>query len=194
MKFIATVEILFFYITAFGLRSLLQWSRTGKSGFVGVRRGASPLERVAVGLMVIALVLSPIAPWLGTPLWTNWAIPGVMVGAAGIVLTIVSQVQMGASWRIGVDARERTDLITTGVFSVVRNPIFSSMLLASTGIAVAVPTPLALGLPALLLLALELQVRVVEEPYLVSAHGERYTAWASRTGRFVPRLGQLRIG
>jgi protein-S-isoprenylcysteine O-methyltransferase Ste14 len=44
----------------------------------------------------------------------------------------VRAASMGASWRIGVDPSERTDLVTGGAFALVRNPIFSAMLL--TGI------------------------------------------------------------
>ena len=191
MKLVATIEIIVFFVTAFGLRSFWQWRRTGKTGFVGVREGAGALERGAAGLMVLALVLGPVAPWVGTPLWTRGHFAGVLVAAAGIVLTLIAQLQMGASWRIGVDANERTELVTSGVFAVVRNPIFSAMLLASLGLALAAPTPLALALPPMLLLALELQVRLVEEPYLIQTHGSRYREWAARTGRFVPWMGLL---
>lgn len=191
MSLLATLEIVVFYVLAFGLRSFLQWFRTGKTGFVGLRAGASKLERVAVGLMVVALVASPIAPWIGAPLWTRGHELGLIVGALGIVLTLVAQVQMGVSWRIGVDANERTELVTAGIFAAVRNPIFSAMLLASFGVALAHPTALALALPALLLTALELQVRFVEEPYLKQVHGPRYLDWAARTGRFLPWVGRL---
>ena len=42
------------------------------------------------------------------------------------------------------------------------------------------------------LLALEIQVRLVEEPYLLAIHGEAYRAYAAVTGRFVPGVGRLR--
>ncbi len=191
MKLVATIEILVYYFTVFGLRSLWQWRKTGKTGFAGVRPGAGILERSAAGLMTLTLLLAPIAPWLGAPLWTESAWLGLAVAAAGIVLTLIAQLQLGASWRIGVDDNERTELVTVGVFAWVRNPIFSAMLLASFGLALAVPTPLALVLPLLLLLALELQVRLVEEPYLERTHGARYRAWAAQTGRFLPLLGRF---
>ena len=43
-----------------------------------------------------------------------------------------------------------------------------------------------------LLAALELQVRVVEEPHLLRAHGGAYASYAARVGRFVPGVGRLR--
>ena len=192
MKLVATLEIVVFYLTAFGVRSLLQWRRTGKTGFAGVRDGAGAVERLGAGLFVLVLVLAPVAPWVGAPLWHQGHLLGAVIAAAGIALTLVAQVQMGASWRIGVDRSERTALVTSGVFALVRNPIFSAMLLSTVGLALAVPTPLALALPPLLLVALQIQVRIVEEPYLIAAHGAPYLAWAARTGRFVPAIGRLR--
>jgi len=192
MKLVATIEIVVFYLTAFGVRSLLQWRRTGQTGFAGVRDGAGAIERVGAGLFVVVLLLAPAAPWLGDPLWARGHLLGAVIAAAGVALTLVAQVQMGASWRIGVDASERTELVTSGVFAFVRNPIFSAMLLATVGLALAVPTPLALALPPLLLVALQIQVRLVEEPHLIAAHGAPYRSWAARTGRFVPSIGRLR--
>lgn len=51
-------------------------------------------------------------------------------------------------------------------------------------------TSTALGLAGVaeLIGALELQVRWVEEPHLLRAHGATYRAYMRRTGRFVPRL------
>jgi protein-S-isoprenylcysteine O-methyltransferase Ste14 len=42
-----------------------------------------------------------------------------------------------------------------------------------------------------LVVGIELQVRLVEEPYLLRTHGTAYTGWAAATGRFVPGVGRL---
>lgn len=191
MRTLVTLELLIFFALAFGLRSYLQWRATGKTGFVGVRRGASVLERLTGAALGLTLVLGPVAPWLGEPLWERGHGLGALLALVGIGLVLVAQLQMGRSWRIGVNDSERTELITTGAFALVRNPIFSAMLLVSLGLALAAPTALALALPPVLWLALELQVRRVEEPYLLRTHGAPYLDWACRTGRFLPGLGRL---
>lgn len=67
-----------------------------------------------------------------------------------------------------------------------RNPVFTAMAATGIGLALIVPTVIAVGGALLLLVALQLQVRVVEEPYLLAIHGEVYRSYAARTGRFVP--------
>jgi len=74
---------------------------------------------------------------------------------------------MGTSWRVGVRETERTSLVTSGPFCFVRNPIFAFMLIACLGIAMLLPNVLTLGSFVLLVVAIELQVRAVEEPYLI---------------------------
>jgi hypothetical protein len=56
------------------------------------------------------------------------------------------------------------------------------------------PSACALATFVLLLLAVELQVRFVEEPYLVRVHGDAYTAYSARVGRFLPGIGRGATG
>ncbi len=73
-----------------------------------------------------------------------------------------------------------------------RNPVCTGMLSAVLGLALLVPSVLALGAVVALLVAVELQVRLVEEPYLLRTHGDGYSAYAARVGRLLPGVGHLR--
>jgi protein-S-isoprenylcysteine O-methyltransferase Ste14 len=116
---------------------------------------------------------------------------GAGVAVIGIVATALAQLQMGVSWRIGVDPSERTGLVTDGVFAWVRNPIFTAMLIAAAGFTLLVGNWVAIAGFVALVVALEVQVRLVEEPYLLTAHGAAYRTYAGRSGRFVPQFGRL---
>lgn len=110
----------------------------------------------------------------------------------GVLLTFAAQYSMGESWRIGVDPEERTELVTAGAFRLVRNPIFTAMLITATGLAMIIPNVISiLGLVALFV-ALEVQVRLVEEPYLRTVQGAEYRAYAQSAGRFAPGIGRIR--
>ena len=117
-----------------------------------------------------------------------------MLAVGAGVLTVVAQVQLGASWRIGVEAGERTDLVTGGLFGRVRNPIFTGMLLFALGLALLVPNVPTVAGAVLATVTIQVQVRLVEEPNLIAVHGEAYRRWAAATGRFLPGLGRLPLG
>jgi protein-S-isoprenylcysteine O-methyltransferase Ste14 len=82
--------------------------------------------------------------------------------------------------------------VTGGWFSIIRNPIYTSMAVGWTGFALMVPTWLGLAAVVVIAVGLELQVRAVEEPYLLRTHGSEYGRYAARVGRFVPGVGRLR--
>jgi protein-S-isoprenylcysteine O-methyltransferase Ste14 len=186
---------------AFGLRTLIQVRRTGSTGFHGLGGHPGSAEWIAGVGFTVALLLGATAPLLAllevvepiaaldTP---ALLIGGFALAIAGIAATFYAQVAMGTSWRIGVDSAERTELVTTGPFALVRNPIFAAMLPTALGLTLLVPSWVALAGLAGLAIALELQVRVVEEPYLLSAHRDTYAGYAARVGRFVPGVGLLR--
>lgn len=195
----ALVLFLLYAAVGFGLRLLVQYRRTGDTGFRGVSGKVGSAEWWAGVLFVLATVaiaLGPVTALAGLEPLPVLVVPalqvtGAVLTLAGVVVTFVVQQQMGASWRVGVDEAERTGLVTTGTFRWVRNPIFTVMAGTVTGLTLLVPTAVALVGLALLVLAIELQVRVVEEPYLRAAHGATYAAYAARTGRFVPGVGRL---
>jgi protein-S-isoprenylcysteine O-methyltransferase Ste14 len=120
-----------------------------------------------------------------------FAVVGVALAALGIAGTLWAQLAMGDSWRIGVEKTERTDLVIGGLFGLVRNPIFTTMGVTAAGLALMVPNAVAVVGVIVLLIALELQVRVVEEPYLLSIHGDAFTRYASEVGRFLPAVGRI---
>ncbi|MFS8584045.1 MAG: isoprenylcysteine carboxylmethyltransferase family protein [Acidimicrobiia bacterium] len=199
MTLLALLLYVGFAGVAFGWRTWLQWRRTGDTG---LRLHAAPgtvqwwaklgfVVAVAAGLAAPVaglLGLDPVAPLDHGPV----RVAGVALALAGIAATTAAQVQMGASWRIGVDRDERTALVTDGVFGLVRNPIFSAMLVTAVGLTLMVGNVVSLVGLAALVAALEVQVRSVEEPYLLAVHAERYARYAARVGRFVPGLGRLR--
>ena len=200
MPVVALVAYGLYLALAFGLRILLQLRRTGSTGFKGVSGSIGSPEWLAGVLFVTAFVIGAAAPVLALadvvePVAaldkTAINVAAIALYAVGLTGTLVAQIAMGASWRIGVDESERTELVTDGPFAVVRNPIYAAMLPTSLGLTLMVPSWVAFAGLAALVTALELQVRVVEEPYLLRAHGARYTAYTARVGRFLPGLGRI---
>lgn len=187
-------------LVAFGLRSFIQWRRTGRSGFNGISGRPGSVEWWGGILFIGALTGGAAGAWwhrslpqleaLSTSRLVMWL--GVVLFLIASAATTGAQAAMGTSWRIGVDDSDDTNLIIDGPFRLARNPIFTTMLLSSLGLVLIVPNALSVAALITLLIAIQIQVRLVEEPYLRKQHGRKYLAYANSVGRFIPRLGRLR--
>ena len=201
MATLALLLYLVFGALGFGWRSWQQRRRTGSSGFRGISGRPGSLEWCAGAGFVVAIIVgvaAPVVQLVGTvsPVevldtgWIQWF--GVVVAVTGIGATLYAQNDMGESWRIGVDAGESTTLVRDGVFAMVRNPIFTAMLVFGAGVTLMIANPVAIAAFLLLLATIELQVRVVEEPYLTGSDGEDYRDYTRTIGRFLPGIGRAR--
>jgi protein-S-isoprenylcysteine O-methyltransferase Ste14 len=196
----ALVLFAVFGVLGLGWRSWLQYRRTGSTGFRGVSAGGFTEGVAGVGF-VIALIVAVTASILQetkviqpvkalSVVWVQAV--GIVIATAGIVATVYAQLEMGDSWRIGVDEKEVTTLVQTGVFGQIRNPIYTAMFTFGVGIALVTPNLVACASFILLVAMIELQVRRVEEPYLLRTHGDAFRAYAASVGRFVPGVGLIR--
>jgi protein-S-isoprenylcysteine O-methyltransferase Ste14 len=197
MSTIALILLVAYALVTIGWRVWLQKRWTGDAGLRATpHTRAEWLAGAALVLGAIFVYCAPaldlvdslgrIAGFERLPL----RIGGLGLFALGFWLTVRAQLDMGESWRIGVDTKEVTTLVTSGVFRAVRNPIFTGMVLIAIGVALVVPNAVALAGVALLALGLEIHVRYVEEPHLLAVHGDRYRSYAGSAGRFVPHLGR----
>lgn len=187
----------------FVFRSVVQYRRTGSTGWRGFSGRVGSLPWIAGASMSLGLLIALLAPlgallsWPGAAVLLSNAsahLAGAAFAVVGTVGAVASQFSMGDSWRVGVDESEKTELVTSRLFSWVRNPIFSFMGLSLLGLLFMVPNSLAVLACLLLVVGIQIQVRVVEEPYLKKTHGEAYARYCGSVGRFVPRVGRLPDG
>ena len=201
MPELALIGWIAFGVLALGGRILLQLRRTGSTGVSGISGSFGSIEWLGGSLFALSLLAGGLAPALQLtdvlePVEALDALgvqmAGILLYAFGLAVCVGAQLAMGASWRIGVDEAESTDLVTDGPFAVVRNPIYSGVIPLVAGLALLAPNPLSIGAFVAMLAALEIQVRLVEEPHLLRAHDPAYREYSGRVGRFVPGLGLLR--
>ena len=102
---------------------------------------------------------------------------GFVVAVAAFSLVVLSRVQLGKSFSITPKA---SALVTNGLYSRIRHPMYVFMDLTILGLALALPSWWVL---ALLVLLLPLQVRNArrESKLLAERYGVDYQAWRSRT-------------
>ena len=199
------VDLAIWILIAFGVlagivRPAIQLIRTGRTGLILLPRGVGPVGWVSSILLTAgsALVVVSVIRVKRGSLHRIGALDvgvlhglGIVLAVLGVLLVFLAQLRMGDSWRFGVNEAERTELVTGGWFSVVRNPIYAGIFAAIAGFALMVPTWLGFLGVGVLAVGLEVLVRAVEEPYLVRSHGDEYRSYASRVGRFLPGIGRL---
>jgi protein-S-isoprenylcysteine O-methyltransferase Ste14 len=201
MAAVAFALYIAFGVLGLGGRCWVQSRRTGSTGYRGLSRRLGLLGLVGGIGFIIAMVgglAAPVLQLLGvvSPLqildhrWVNAA--GFALAVCGLAATLYAQLEMGESWRVGVDTSETTTLVRTGTFGLVRNPIFAAMLVFIAGQTLLAPNPVAIAVFAMFLAAVEVSVRTVEEPYLLGVHGDDYRDYTASVGRFVPRIGVTR--
>lgn len=196
LKIILPIYLLFFFGLAMFWRSYLAWKRTGVNPYkLGngdtVHDYVGKLFRVTLigtALIVLAfslyeplyLVLTPIS-WLHST-WLMGMGLGLLVIA--LVWVLVAQIQMGDSWRIGIDEQSKSPLVQHGLFGVSRNPIFLGMIVMLAGLLFTVPTAATLVVTLLGIVLIHVQVRL-EEPFLLEKYGETYRAYQARVRRWI---------
>lgn len=102
---------------------------------------------------------------------------------ASLVWVVTAQFQMADSWRIGIDS-SKTQLVSTGLFGVSRNPIFLGMVGTLLGLLLVLPNALTLTIFALDFALMQIQVRLEEEFLRRSQEGE-YEEYANRVRRWL---------
>lgn len=198
MAAIALTLYIAFGVLALGGRLWMQWSRTGSTGYRGISRSLGILGLAGGISFIVAMVGGLAAPLLQllrvvAPLrildhgWVNGV--GLALAACGLGATIYAQLDLGESWRVGIDTTETTTLVRTGTFSLVRNPIFAAMVVFTLGETLLAPNPVAIAVFVIFVVAVEVSVRSAEEPYLLRIHGDDYRDYMAEVGRFAPGIG-----
>lgn len=202
MRFLPLAAILILVGLALGWRPWLQRRRYGASGVL-LFRSADRWQLVRDGLGVVLFLLligqAAVAAWPAIAPLRGYELSapgleratGALLLFGGIALLVAAQLDLGAAWRIGIEARARPGLVTRGLYRICRNPIFLALLVIIAGYAVLLPTRLSLVLLACTYLGVRRQI-AAEEAYLLRAYGDSFRDYARRTGRLLPGLGKLR--
>ena len=112
---------------------------------------------------------------------------GLIILALGVVAFIVSVLQMKDNWRAGVQREEKTELVTTGIYSISRNPAFLGFDLMYIGIMIAFFNWYLCVATCLVMVLFHLQIVNVEEDFLIEAFGDEYIKYRKKVCRYFGR-------
>lgn len=112
---------------------------------------------------------------------------GIFITATGVFVFIASVLQMKDNWRAGVQREEKTNLVTTGIYSVSRNPAFLGFDLMYIGILFTYFNWYLFAATFLAVLLFHLQIVNVEEEFLKEAFGNEYLQYKKKVYRYFGR-------
>ncbi|RZT60862.1 protein-S-isoprenylcysteine O-methyltransferase Ste14 [Microcella alkaliphila] len=144
-----------------------------------------------VGAQFVLLIALGFAPrgdlWARTPLVVGIAL--ALVGA-GVVVGVAAGITLGRALTPSPIPREGSQLVTAGVYRLVRHPLYSGLVLLGAGLFIIGASWWHAALFVALFVLLSVKARLEER--MLAARFPEYTDYASRTGRIVPGVRRLR--
>ena len=163
---------LYWLVTAFSAkRGRVAWSRE---------------LRIRAVIVVVAILLIRLGAFRGHGLDTDpWRAGfGLVLFALGLAFAVWARVHIGRNWGLPMTQKSEPELVTSGPYRLVRHPIYSGILTAGIGTAVALNwlwlTVVALAAVYFVYSAL------VEERYLADRFPDTYPAYKRSTRMLVP--------
>ena len=139
-------------------------------------------------ILLIGLVILPTGTLWPYPEWL--AISALILMLGGVMVVLFSLVALGKAATATPVPKEGAPLRTTGLYALVRHPIYSGLLAAGLGLALRGGSVWHILVFIALIVLLSLKSRW-EERMLMGVHPE-YKSYAARVGRFVPGIGTLK--
>lgn len=187
--------LLVYFFFVFFLRSYLLWKRTGVNPLTFSKTDDAHGYNGKVFTFISLLEFVVVFIYAFKSEWYQYLLPfwylehdylkyigwGLLV--LSLILVWVAQSQMANSWRIGIDEKNKTELVTTGLFSFSRNPIFLGVMIANIGLLLIIPNAFTLLIVSLSTVSINTQIRL-EEDFLEKWHGTAYTDYCKNVRRW----------
>jgi len=156
---------------------------------LSMKRGRVPWSRdlrIRAVILVVVILLSRFGVFHGHGVATDpWrAAVGLVLFAVGLLFAIWARIHIGRNWGTPMTEKAEPELVTSGPYRFVRHPIYSGILVAAIG------TALALGWFWLTVVALAgiylIYSATVEERYLTEQFPDSYPGYKRSTKMLVP--------
>jgi protein-S-isoprenylcysteine O-methyltransferase Ste14 len=140
------------------------------------------------GAMVLMFFPRRLDPWWHADLlpysaWMGWL--GVAITAIGFCFTFWARFTLGSNWSGSVTIKMDHKLIRSGPYRWVRHPIYTGMIVALAGTALACDQRRAIASVLLLWISFTIK-RLKEEQFMRQIFGSQYIEYSRTTGAIFP--------
>ena len=169
----------YWFVTAFLMRS--SYKRMQSSGSVLL------LIILVVAIWSIVTELGPSPAMHLIPENTGTELAGLSITILGLALAVWARVHLGRYWSARPGIKQDHQLIRTGPYRFVRNPIYTGLLVGYIGTAIVIGAFWAFVLIIFLLAAFLMRIRE-EEKLLLGGFGEEYEKYRREVKALIPYL------
>lgn len=190
------IFLIVYFFLVFFLRSYLLWKKTGVNPLTFNKGDDAHGYNGKVFGFISILELVVVSIHAFVPNWHEFLLPFWYLDSSilfqigwgllflSLIVDWVAQSHMRESWRIGIDEENKTELITTGFFSLSRNPIFLGIMIANVGLFLVLPNAFTLLIISLSTISVNTQIRL-EEEFLSKEFGAEYIAYKKKVNRWI---------
>jgi protein-S-isoprenylcysteine O-methyltransferase Ste14 len=141
---------------------------------------------IGLGIVPLIYVATGFPQFANYPFMPAQGYAGTAVWIAALWLLYRTHRDLGHNWSMSLDVREQHTLVTAGVYTYVRHPMYSAFWLMGTAQLLLLPNWFA-GFAGLIGFAVLFFGRVRrEEEMMIGAFGDEYRAYMRRTARVIP--------
>jgi protein-S-isoprenylcysteine O-methyltransferase Ste14 len=153
----------------------------------GAKKGSRPRLAVLPRLIVIVLVAVFVSVFRGHRLSVHSPVlhvVGLILVLSGLSLAVWARLYLGRNWGMPMTRKDEPELVTSGPYRFVRHPIYSGLLLAALGSALAVSLYWLLAL--VVLGAYFIYSATVEERIMTASFPTNYPSYRAKTKMLIP--------
>lgn len=157
----------------------MQLGMGNKSGRTIIVEKALSKVTVVIGLIEVVSIIFEVS----FPIHKLIKLAGILVAACGTGIFILAMITMQDSWRAGIPSGGKTQLVTSGIYKISRNPAFLGFDFLYIGIGTAFFNPVLAFISILGIVLIHFQI-LEEEFFLSKAFGEEYETYKQTVGRY----------
>jgi protein-S-isoprenylcysteine O-methyltransferase Ste14 len=146
---------------------------------------------VVIGVLFLVVRRQPLH-WLAerfAPPTLPIYVLGLLMVAAGLAFAVWARVYLGRNWSATVTVKQDHELIRTGPYRFVRHPIYSGILLALLGTALAIGEWRGLAAFAFFTIGFIFKLKT-EERFMSETFGDQYVRYRAQVPALVPFVGR----
>ena len=151
--------------------------------------GVGPLYVITIILMTVISIILSATRFIPVITFTNMRWIFILIGILCFIIGITLWLKAVIIDRLDTHII-KNELVTTGVYAYVRNPVYSAFMFVCTGVLLIYGNLILLLLPIIYWGFMTVLMKSTEEKWLEDLYGQEYIQYLQRVNRCIPWKGK----